>query len=224
MIELKPIWLSLQLAFISTIILFLISIPISYWLAYSRSRVKPFFETLISLPLVLPPTVLGFYLLILFSPNGFPGSFLNQYLEVNLLFSFSGLVFASVIYSLPFMVNPIRSGFAGVQRPVIEASWVLGKSKFSTLVHVIIPNSKIAILSALVMSFAHTLGEFGVVLMIGGNIPDKTRVASIAIYDKVEALDYASANTYSIILISIAFLILFSVYYLNRGKERSSVV
>ncbi len=224
MMDLQPIWLSIKLAFLSSIILFFISIPISYWLAYGKSRIKPFIETLISMPLVLPPTVLGFYLLLLFSPNNFPGSFLNEYLGINLLFSFPGLVFASIIYSMPFMINPIRSGFAGVNRSIIEASWVLGKSKLNTLIHVIIPNAKIAIITALVMSFAHTLGEFGLVLMIGGNIPDKTRVASIAIYDKVEALDYSSANTYSLILFALAFLILFSVYFLNRGKERSSVI
>lgn len=216
MIDLNPIWLSLKLAFVSSLLLFLIGIPIAYWLAFSKNKIRSFIETLVSMPLVLPPTVLGFYFLFFFSPDKFPASILKEFFGINVLFSFQGLVFASVIYSMPFMINPIRSGFAGMDKSIIEASWVLGKSKLNTLLYVIIPNSKNSIITAIAMAFAHTLGEFGLVLMIGGNIPDKTRVASIAIYDSVEALDYNSANIYSLVIIVIAFLILFGINQFNK--------
>ncbi len=194
----------------------LIGVPVAYWLAFSQNKIRSFIETLVSMPLVLPPTVLGFYLLFFLSPDKFPASFLKDYFGINFLFTFQGLVFASVIYSMPFMINPIRSGFAAIDKSIIEASWVLGKSKFKTLLYVIIPNSKSSIITAIAMSFAHTLGEFGLVLMIGGNIPDKTRVASIAIYDRVEALDYYSANIYSLVIIAIAFFILFGLNHFNK--------
>lgn len=217
MLDWGPIFLTLKLSAIATLILLVISIPLAYWLAYSKKRVKPIIETLVSMPLVLPPTVLGFYLLVVFSPNNFLGALLDDWFGLKLIFSFEGLVLASIIYSLPFMVQPIQSGFANLPPNLSEASYVLGSSKFKTLIKVLLPNIKSSLLTGIVLTFAHTIGEFGVVLMIGGNIPDKTRVASIAIYDEVESLNYAAANQYSLILFSIAFLILLSVNLFNGG-------
>uniref|UniRef100_UPI00374C9D62 molybdate ABC transporter permease subunit n=1 Tax=Aquimarina acroporae TaxID=2937283 RepID=UPI00374C9D62 len=214
----EPLLLTFKLAAVTTVLLVLISIPLSYWLAYTKSRIKPVLETLVSMPLVLPPTVLGFYLLLVFSPsNSFFGGWLQEFIGIKLVFSFPGLVFASIIYSLPFMVHPIQAGFSGLNSKLIEASYVLGKSKIETLFRVLLPNIKPSLLTGIVLAFAHTIGEFGVVLMIGGNIPGKTKVASIAIYDEVEALNYDTANIYSIILFIIAFCILLMVYTVNGG-------
>ena len=217
MLDWGPIFLTLKLSAIATLILLIISIPLGYWLAYTRRRIKPIIETMVSMPLVLPPTVLGFYLLVAFSPNNFLGALLDEWFGLRLIFSFEGLVLASIIYSLPFMVQPIQSGFANLPQNLSEASYVLGSSKFKTLIKVLLPNIKSSLLTGIVLTFAHTIGEFGVVLMIGGNIPDKTRVASIAIYDEVESLNYTAANQYSLILFSIAFLILLSVNLFNGG-------
>lgn len=217
MIDWAPLILTFKLAFITTLLLLCIAIPLSYWLATSKKRIKPVIETLVSMPLVLPPTVLGFYLLVAFSPaNGF-GKWLNENLGLQLVFSFEGLLFASVIYSLPFMVHPMQSGFANLPTSLREAAYLLGKSRFTTLWRVLLPNMKPALLTGIVLSFAHTIGEFGVVLMIGGNIPGKTKVASITIYDEVEALNYGAANSYSIILFVITFFILLTVYLVNGG-------
>jgi len=213
----NPLILTFKLAFITTVLLFVISIPLSYWMAYTKSKIKPVMETLVSMPLVLPPTVLGFYLLIAFSPSNAFGSWLDEWLGLKLVFSFEGLVIASIIYSLPFMVHPIQSGFANLSPTLKEASYVLGKSKIKTLNKVLLPNIKSSLLTGIVLSFAHTVGEFGVILMIGGNIPGKTKVASIAIYDEVESLNYAVANNYSMILFAITFFILLLVYLLNGG-------
>lgn len=213
----SPIILTFKLAMVTTIILFFIAIPLAHWLANTRSRIKPVVETIVSMPLVLPPTVLGFYFLIAFSPGNAFGSWIDQTFEFQLVFSFTGLVIASIIYSLPFMVHPIQSGLAAIPASIKEASYLMGKSKFQTLTQVSLPNSKASILTGLVLSFAHTIGEFGVVLMIGGNIPGKTRVASIAIYDEVEALNYMQANQYAIILLLFTFFILFWVYFVNGG-------
>jgi molybdate transport system permease protein len=217
MLDWGPILLTLKLSSIATLILLVISIPLAYWLAYSKKRIKPVIETLVSMPLVLPPTVLGFYLLVAFSPNNFLGALLDEWFGLQLIFSFEGLVLASVIYSLPFMVQPIQSGFKNLPQNLSEASYVLGSSKLKTLTKILLPNIKSSLLTGVVLTFAHTIGEFGVVLMIGGNIPDKTRVASIAIYDEVESLNYATANKYSLILFAIAFIILLSVNLFNGG-------
>ena len=217
MLDWGPIFLTLKLSAIATLILLIISIPLGYWLAYSKRRIKPIIETMVSMPLVLPPTVLGFYLLVAFSPNNFIGALLDEWFGLRLIFSFEGLVLASIIYSLPFMVQPIHSGFSNLPKNLSEASYVLGSSKFKTLIKVLLPNIKSSLLTGVVLTFAHTIGEFGVVLMIGGNIPDKTRVASIAIYDEVESLNYAAANQYSLVLFSIAFIILLSVNLFNGG-------
>ncbi|MFT5167876.1 MAG: molybdate transport system permease protein [Saprospiraceae bacterium] len=217
MIDWEPLILTFQLAFITTLILLVISVPIAYWLAYSKSRIKPVIETLVTMPLVLPPTVLGFYLLVAFSPSNAFGQWLDEWLGIRLVFSFTGLVVASLIYSLPFMVQPIQSGFSNLSTSLKEAAYILGKSKTTTLLKVLIPNIKPSLLTGIVLAFAHTIGEFGVVLMIGGNISGKTKVASMAIYDEVEALNYAAANTYSLILFGVTFSILLIVYLVN-GK------
>ena len=169
------------------------------------------------MPLVLPPTVLGFYLLVAFSPSNAFGTWLDDWLGLRLVFSFEGLVLASIIYSLPFMVHPLQSGFANLPASLKEAADVLGKSTYTTLFKVLIPNMKPSLLTGIVLSFAHTIGEFGVVLMIGGNMPGKTKVASIAIYDEVESLNYAMAHTYSLILFALTFIIIFLVYLVNGG-------
>jgi len=219
----QPLILTFKLALVTTLLLLVVSIPLSYWLAYTKSKLKPFIEALVSMPLVLPPTVLGFYLLIAFSPsNGF-GAWLDQYLGLRLIFSFEGLVFASIIYSLPFMVHPIQAGFSKLSSNIIEASYVLGKSKTTTLFKVLLPNIKPSLLTGIVLAFAHTIGEFGVVLMIGGNLPGKTKVASIAIYDEVEALNYTAANNYSMVLFALTFFILLVVYLVNGGYLKKFV-
>lgn len=212
-----PISLTIKLASITTLVLLIISIPLGKWLAFTKSRVKPFMETLVSMPLVLPPTVLGFYLLLAFSPDSQLGQVLEQWFGLRLAFSFPGLVIASVIYSLPFMVHPIQSGLTSLPPSLLDASKVMGKSYLTTLFKVELPNIKPSLLTGIVLSFAHTVGEFGVVLMIGGSIPDRTRVASIAIYDEVEALNYGAAHQYSLILLTLAFLVLLVVYLVNGG-------
>ena len=218
MIDWQPLLLTFKLALVTTAILLILAIPIAYWLAYTKVKIKPLIEALASMPLVLPPTVIGFYLLIAFSPYNFFGDLLQHWFGIRLIFSFPGLVVASVIYSFPFMVQPIQAGFLALPKSFREASAVLGKSRFTTLVRVLLPNIKPSLLTGCILAFAHTVGEFGVVLMIGGSIPGKTKVASIAIYEEVEALNYDTANTYSLILFGIAFILLFLIYAL-KGKN-----
>ncbi len=222
MIDWTPLVLTFKLAAVTTMALGVLGIPLAYWLAYTKNRMKPVVEALVSMPLVLPPTVLGFYLLVAFSPSNSFGQWLERWFNLRLIFSFEGLVFASILYSLPFMVQPVQSGFSGISSSLQEAAYVLGKSKMTTLFKVLLPNIKPSLLTGAVLSFAHTIGEFGVVLMIGGNIPGQTKVASIAIYDEVEALNYTAANTYSIILFVITFTILLAVYLLNGGYLKRS--
>lgn len=215
-IDFQPIILSFQLALITTVLLLIISIPISSFLAYRSFRGKSIIETVVSLPLVLPPSVLGFYLLVAFSPQNFLGAFIQDNFGFQLVFSFPGLVIGSIIYSLPFMVHPLQAGFQKLPDSLREASYVLGKSRWQTLFRVLLPNLKPALLTGIVLTFAHTLGEFGVVLMIGGNIDGQTRVASIAIYDAVESLQFGTAHIYSIILIVFSFVFLLITYGLNK--------
>lgn len=217
MIDWNPLILTFKLAFITTVLLLIISIPLAYWLANTRSKIKPIAETLVSMPLVLPPTVIGFYMLLAFSPSNSFGNWLDQWLGLKLVFSFEGLVLGSLIYSLPFMVHPIQAGFANLSPALKNASYSMGKSRFTTLTKVLLPNMKPSLITGVILAFAHTIGEFGVVLMIGGNISGQTRVASIAIYDEVESLNYDAANTYSLILFGITFLILLLVYLINGG-------
>jgi molybdate transport system permease protein len=216
MIDWQPLWLSLRLAGLTTLLLLLISIPLGYWLAYSRRRWKIAIEALVSLPMVLPPTVLGFYLLLAFSPSHGFGRFLDHYLDIRLVFSFPGLVIASLLYSLPFMVNPIIAGFSSLSPNLRAASRTLGKSDGATLVRILLPNIRPSLITGAVLSFAHTIGEFGVVMMIGGSIPGQTRVASVAIYDEVQSIRYSLANQYAIVLLAFSFLILLLVYLANH--------
>lgn len=212
----EPLLLTFKLATVVTAILWVIGIPLAYWLAHSHVRWKALVETLVSMPLVLPPSVLGFYLLLIFSPNHWFGGALQHSLGIQLAFSFPGLIVASVIFSLPFMVHPIQAGFQSLPPALREAAYVLGKSRGETLLRVQLPNMKPSLLSGTVLAFAHTIGEFGVVLMIGGDLPGETRVASIAIYNEVEALNYSAANLYAGVLFAISFVILLMVYVLNK--------
>ncbi|MES1160482.1 MAG: molybdate ABC transporter permease subunit [Bacteroidota bacterium] len=222
MIDLQPLWLSLRLSLVTTGLLLLIALPLAYWLTYSRYRVKVVVEAIVSLPMVLPPSVLGFYLLLAFSPSHALGKFIDRFLDLRLVFTFPGLVVASLFYSLPFMVNPILSGFKSLPPALKEASHTLGKSSFTTLVRILLPNIRPSLLTGIVLSFAHTIGEFGVVLMIGGNIPGQTRVASLAIYDEMQSMNYPVANLYSIILLVLSFSILLSLYLINHRYNKAN--
>jgi molybdate transport system permease protein len=215
-VDWQPLLLTFRLAGITTVILLAIGVPLAYWVAHTRTRFKPVIETLVSMPLVLPPSVLGFYLLLAFSPQHAFGQWLEHWLHLKLVFSFAGLVVGSVLFSLPFMVHPVQAGFQNLPVSLIDASRTLGKPDHVTLFRVLLPNIKPALLSGTVLSFAHTIGEFGVILMIGGNIPGVTRVASIAIYDEVESLNYAAANFHALVLFALSFVILLVVYLTNR--------
>ncbi len=219
-IDFSPFILSFKLAFITTLLLFIISLPLAWYLSQTESRAKPFLEAFTALPLVLPPSVLGFYILVTFSPNSPFGAFLESHFDVKLLFTFTGLVIASCFYSLPFMLQPLQSGFESLNKNMLEASFVAGKSKIETILKVALPNIKPALLTAIIVTFAHTVGEFGVVLMVGGSIPDETKVASVAIYEFVEIMDYKSAHIYAAIMIGISFLVLLSVYIFNHKQHK----
>jgi molybdate transport system permease protein len=217
----SPVWLTLRLAAITSAILLLIGLPIAYWLSKGRSFVKIVIEAIITMPLVLPPSVLGFYLLLAFSPQRGAGLWLQQHFNIQFVFSFPGLVLASVIYSMPFMIGPIKSALQQLPLSLSQASYTMGKSQMETFRKVLLPNIKASLLTAIVLTFAHTMGEFGVVLMIGGNIPGVTKVASIAIYDSVESMDYATANQYSLLLFAITFIILIAVFVFNKRAAKS---
>jgi molybdate transport system permease protein len=216
-----PLLLSLKLSSVTTLLLLIFGVPFAYWLVFSRFRWKFLVESVVALPLVLPPTVLGFYLLIAIGGNSFIGQWYENVFNKPLAFSFQGLVFGSFLYSLPFAVQPIQTAFSSVDKKLLEASWSLGRSNVYTFFRVILPLSRHGIITGCVLSFAHTLGEFGVILMIGGNIPGVTRVASVAIYDEVQSLNYGSANMYAAILLSFSFAILALVYFLNRRFTRT---
>jgi molybdate transport system permease protein len=218
--ELSPIWLTLKLAGITTVLLLLICLPLAWWLSKGRSIFKIILEAMITMPLVLPPSVLGFYLLLAFSPQHGAGKWLHDTFDIQFVFSFPGLVLAS-IYSLPFMIGPIKSALQQLPASLAQASYTLGKSERQTFLKVLLPNIKPSLFTAIVLTFAHTLGEFGVVLMIGGNIPGVTRVASIAVYDSVENMDYTTANWYSLILFSITFVLVIGVFIFNRKHAKS---
>jgi molybdate transport system permease protein len=219
--DLAPIWLTLKLAGITTLVLLIVGLPLAWWLSRGRSIFKIIIEAIITMPLVLPPSVLGFYLLMAFSPQHGVGKWLLQTFNIQFVFSFQGLILASVIYSMPFMIGPVRSALQQLPGSLAQASYTLGKSEWQTFRYVLLPNIKPSIFTAIVLTFAHTLGEFGVVLMIGGSIPGITRVASIAVYDSVENMDYASANTYSFILLAITFVLVLSVFIYNKSQSKS---
>lgn len=214
------IWLSVQLASLTTLILLVIATPLAWWLTRTRTCFRPMIEALVALPLVLPPTVLGFYLLVLMSPDMAFGRLWLQLTGDTLAFSFAGLLIASVIYSLPFAVQPLQTAFQSVGKGVLEAATTLGAGPQDAFRSVVVPLSRRGFLTAMVLSFAHTLGEFGVVLMVGGNIPGKTRVISIEVFNAVETLDYATAHLLSAGLLVFSFLVLLLVYLMN-GKDRS---
>jgi len=211
-----PLLLSLQLAAVTTLILIVLGTPLAWWLSRTNSRFKAAIQAGVALPIVLPPTVMGFYLLIVLGPYGAIGRWWVEVTGEALTFSFTGLVIASCFYSLPFAVQPLQSAFDSLGKQEIEAARTLGASKLDAFFTIAVPLSAHGFLSATVLAFAHTLGEFGVVLMVGGNIPGETRVISIAIYDHVESLDYATAHQMSLLLIAFAFVVLLSMFMVNR--------
>jgi molybdate transport system permease protein len=221
-LDLGPLWLTLRLAAIATSVLLLLSIPLAYWLWRTRSRLRFPIQALVNLPLVLPPTVLGFYLLLLLSPARLPGSFLREHFNLTLAFSFPGLVIGSLVFSLPFMVNPIVSGFESLPKSLAEESLILGASARQTLFRILLPEIKPSLLAGVVLTFAHTIGEFGVALMIGGKIPGKTLIASMAVYDQVESLNYGTAHAYSAILCAGSFATLLTLLLINRKLHRQA--
>lgn len=211
-----PLWLSAQLALVTTIILVILGAPVAWWLARTGSRVKPAVQAVVAMPIVLPPTVLGFYLLILLGPDGAIGSWWVQMTGSALTFSFTGLVIASCIYSLPFAVQPMQTAFESLPQRYLERAWTLGATRLDAFFSIAVPLSVRGFVSGIVLSFAHTLGEFGVVLMVGGNIPGETRVISIAIYDHVEMLNYGAAHKLSLLLVAFAFVVLAAMFMFNR--------
>lgn len=213
---LGPLWLTIKLGLVTVAVLIVIATPLAWWLSQTKSRSKSAFEAIVALPIVLPPTVIGFYLLVLLGPNGAIGQHWVSLTGEALTFSFAGLVIASVIYSLPFVVQPLQNGFEALGRGVMEAAATLGARPLDAFFSVAVPLAARGYLTAMVMGFAHTLGEFGVVLMVGGNIPGETRVISIAIYDHVESLDYAMAHRLSAVLLIFAFTTLIALYAINR--------
>jgi len=223
-LDFTPFLLSFKLAGMTTLILFIIAIPVAWWLSQTRCKCKPFVEAVVSLPIVLPPSVIGFYILFALSANSPIGAFFEETFGITLVFNFTGLVIASCFYSFPFMVQPLQGGFESLNKNMLEASFIAGKSKLQTLYFVALPNIKPALLSALIITFAHTVGEFGVVLMVGGSIPGETKVASVAIYEMVEIMDYSQAHIYSGLMIALSFIVLLAVYMFNsKHKKRIGV-
>jgi molybdate transport system permease protein len=215
----EPFILTAKLAALTTLILFVIGTPVAWWLANTKLKAKPVIEAVVALPIVLPPTVLGFYFLMLLSPQGWFGSWWVEVTGQTLTFSFSGLVIASVIYSFPFVVQPIQSAFESVGHDMIEAAYTLGAKPLDAFFTVAVPLAKRGFLTGGVLGFAHTLGEFGMVLMVGGNIPGETRVVSIAIYDHVEMLEYGQAHVMAGILLVFAFTAMLSMYVVNHNLK-----
>ena len=218
--DFSPFYLSFKLAFISTLILFIFCVPLAYFLSRVRFKGKSVIEAIISLPLVLPPSVLGFYILVFLSPYSAIGSFFEEHFGIRLVFNFTGLVIASCIYSLPFMFAPLLGAFNSLPKNIIEASYTLGKGRITTMLKIALPNIKPSLLNAIIISFAHTLGEFGVVLIIGGSLSRETKVASIAIYEATEMLDFTTAHIYSGIMLAISFFVLFCVYFLTKKMKK----
>jgi molybdate transport system permease protein len=215
----EAIWLTLKLATVTVMLLLVLGTPLAWWLSATRSRLKAPIEAITAMPLVLPPTVLGFYLLILMGEHGWLGQLWHGLFAHPLSFSFAGLVVASCVYSLPFVVQPLQNAFEQLPRNEIEAAWTLGASRRDTFFTVVVPQARRGFLTAIVLGFAHTLGEFGVVLMVGGSIPGETKVMSIAIYEYVETLQFHEAHMLSAILLGFSFLVLWLVYTVNRHKQ-----
>ena len=216
----QAVELSLRLSLATTAILLVVAVPLAAWLAFTPRRWTVVIEALVALPLVLPPTVLGFYVLVALGAQSPVGRWWQDLTGSTLAFSFTGLLVASVLYSLPFAVQPLLAAFAGLDRRLLEASEVLGRGRAETVLRVVVPMSKAGLATAAVLTFAHTVGEFGVVLMVGGNIPGETRTVSISIYDSVQAFDYATAARTSLVLLAFSVVVLTSTYALQRGRMR----
>ncbi|WP_311334526.1 molybdate ABC transporter permease subunit [Capnocytophaga sputigena] len=217
----KTLLLTGKMAVITTAVLFVFSLPIAYWLAYSKFKGKVIFEALVCMPMVLPPTVLGYYFLLLISPTRGFGKFLNDSFDIQLAFTFEGIVIASIIANLPFMIQPLQNGFIALPKSFKEAAYTLGKSRWTTFWRVLLPNIKPSIITGLALTFAHCIGEFGIVLMIGGSIPGETKIASIELYDQVQALNYDLANQYALILFAISFILLMVIFSINKRKNKN---
>jgi molybdate transport system permease protein len=211
--------LTLKLSVLTTGILLVLGMPLACLLAYKKFRLKPLVEAIISMPMVLPPSVIGYYMLLLYSPRYWFGGWLNQAFDIRLAFSFEGVLIASVIFSLPFMVQPLHNGLTALPSCLREASYTLGKSKAVTFFRVVLPGIRPSVITALALTFAHSIGEFGIVLMVGGNMPGETRVASIAIYDEVQSLNFDTANKYAFVLFTVSLILLTTIYSINRKQE-----
>lgn len=211
-LDLSALWVSVRLATVTVIVLLIVGTPIAWWLAHTRSRLRPIVEAAVALPIVLPPTVLGFYILVLLGPHG-P---LGQIAQVSLAFTFSGLVIASVFYSMPFVIQPLQGAFEAAGTAPLEAAWSLRASRLDAFLTVMSPIALRGYLSAIVLGFAHTMGEFGVVLMVGGSIPGQTRVLSTTIFEHVEVMEYGQAHAISAFMLAFSFLVLLAVYVANR--------
>jgi len=218
LINWEALWLTVELAVIVSAILFVLGLPLAYWIAFSRWRWKFFIEAIVALPIVLPPTVLGFYVLVALGSQSPVGRWWQSFTGHTLAFTFPGLVIGSILYSLPFAVQPFAASFSAVDRRLLQASATLGVSRVRTFFRVVLPLSVSGLVTGIVLTFAHTMGEFGVVLMVGGNIPGVTRTVSIDIYDQVEASNYAGANAMALLLLAVCFVILTVVYGLNRRR------
>jgi molybdate transport system permease protein len=216
----SALWVTLRLAAFSTVLLMLVALPLGAWLAVTRARMAMLIEIVISMPLVLPPTVIGFYLLMLFSPNYVLGQWWQQIFGQTLAFSFAGLVIGSCIYSLPFAVQPVITAFRMLRPEMAQAAYSLGMTRWQTFIHILFPLAKSGVYSGAILAFAHTIGEFGVVLMLGGNIHGVTRVASIALYDETQKLHYAEAHGFALVLIALSFMLLCTITYLQKRQER----
>lgn len=217
--DFEALWLTLRLAVATTAILLVVALPLAWWIAAGTGARRAFVQALVALPLVLPPTVLGFYLLVMLGPLSAPGRLLVRVLGHPLAFSFSGLLVGSVIYSLPFAVQPLAAGFSAVDRALLETAATLGASPWRAFRTITLPLTKLSLLTAMILTFTHTVGEFGVVLMLGGNIPGATRTLSIALYDQVEGFNYAAANRTAAVLMAFSLVTLIVVYWRGAGKR-----
>lgn len=216
---LQTLWVTLKLALSTTSILVVVGLPIAYFLAYSKFKLKPLIEALVSMPLVLPPTVIGYYFLVAYSPKYWFGNWLGETLGIKLAFSFTGVLIASVLFGLPFMVQPLQNGLRSLPDSLRDAAYTLGKSKKTTFFKVLLPNIKPSVITAIALTFAHCIGEFGIVIMVGGSMPGKTKVASIAIYDEVQAMNFDVANKYAFVLFAASFLMLTIIYSVNKKHD-----
>lgn len=216
---LQTLWITFKLAGLTTLALIIIGLPIARFLAYSQFRFRSLVEALVSMPLVLPPSVIGYYMLLVYSPRFWFGKWLRDTFDIRLAFTFEGVLIASIIFGLPFMVQPLQNGLKSLSPSLREAAYTLGKSGWNVFFKVLLPNIKPSIITAIAMTFAHCIGEFGIVLMVGGNMPGETRVAAIAIYDEVQAIHLGTANKYAFILFAVSFVMLTLVYSFNRKEE-----